>query len=232
MEIPPICVINLEDRHDRWVKHQKAFKEWNVPMERINAVKMKPGWKGCTLSHRKCIEIAKERNYPWVIILEDDAIPMEGSIEQLRSLLPILWEKRDQWDLFNGGPTYLFEAEVFNTEPPLYKIKGYASHFCLIHRDVYDKILNEVDESVKIDVYYKDNLRSLCTVPHLSIQDTGYSDIENKEIDYQKYFNASKEILEAKSFLYKWEFIPQSVGVVLFTLAAVAVGFALKRKFR
>lgn len=232
MEIPPILVINLKDREDRWIEHQKAYKEWSVSMERVNAVKMKPGWKGCSLSHRKCIEIAKKRKYPWVIILEDDAIPMEGSMEQLRTLLPTLWALRDQWDIFNGGPSYIFDAQVLLTEPPLYRIKAYATQFCLVHEGVYDKILNDVDGSHKIDVYYKDNLRMICTAPHISIQNTGYSDIENKEIDYHRYFNNSNEILKAKHFLHQWEFVPQSVGAVLVILAAVAVGMVVKRKIR
>jgi glycosyl transferase family 25 len=230
-EIPPIFVINLEDRHDRWTEIQNAFQSWNVKIERIDAIRRKPGWKGCSLSHKKCIQIAKDRGYPWVIVLEDDAIPTEGSLNRLRSLLPILWESRDTWDMFHGGPTYLYETVVVSTDPPLFDVKSYATHFCLIHEGVYDKILREVNEDVKIDVYYSRNLRTLCTVPHLSLQRQGYSDIEKKEIDYMPLFDGSRDILETKLVLHKWDFIPQTTGVVLFVLAAVSVGLALKRKF-
>ena len=40
--------------------------------ERFDAIKAKDGRIGCTLSHLKCLENAKEQNLPHIMIIEDD----------------------------------------------------------------------------------------------------------------------------------------------------------------
>ena len=69
---PPILYINLDSRKDRMQELTREFANFPVAPERVSAVKYSPGWKGCSASHLKCITIAKERNYPWVLIVEDD----------------------------------------------------------------------------------------------------------------------------------------------------------------
>jgi GR25 family glycosyltransferase involved in LPS biosynthesis len=77
MEInfPPVFVINLEDRKDRWAEIQESFRNWPVQLERIDAVRASPGWKGCFESHKKVVQLAKDKGYPWVLVLEDDCMP-------------------------------------------------------------------------------------------------------------------------------------------------------------
>jgi GR25 family glycosyltransferase involved in LPS biosynthesis len=188
MAFPPILVINLDDRKDRWTDIQQAFRHWPMPLERVSAVRMKPGWKGCSLSHKKCIEIAKERNYPWVLILEDDCLPEEHSLQRFQNLLPTLWKRKMNWDIFNGGPSQIFEAKIVSETPPLLQIKGYATHFILVHEGFYDKLIEDVNENMKIDVHYKDNVRSWSSVPLLATQAISQSDIENTQTDYSENF--------------------------------------------
>ena len=64
--------INLEHRVDRKEHVTKELEKIGVKGERFNAIKTKNGAIGCTLSHIKCLEIAKERNYEEVFICEDD----------------------------------------------------------------------------------------------------------------------------------------------------------------
>lgn len=66
----PILYINLDSRTDRKEEMEKILNGLNY--ERVSAVKKDDGYIGCSLSHIKCIEIAKSRNYEKVIILEDD----------------------------------------------------------------------------------------------------------------------------------------------------------------
>jgi GR25 family glycosyltransferase involved in LPS biosynthesis len=194
MEFPPILVINLDERKDRWKEIQSSFSNWNVPLERVSAVRMKPGWKGCSLSHRKCIEIAKERNYPWVLILEDDCLP-SSTKQSLSEVLPSLWSRRNEWDIFNGGPSQLFDIKVVTEQIPLYQVKGYATHFILIHQGSYDRLLKEVHENMKIDVFYKDNMRCWASYPHCATQAVSKSDIENTETDYTDSFQKTNQQL-------------------------------------
>jgi len=85
-----------------------------------------------------------------------------------------------------------------------------------------------------VDVYYTDHERTYCTVPHLSKQAPGVSDIENKETDYINNFERSEETLFVKLFLYKWDFIPKSVAGLLLVGAAagLVMRFLGKSRFR
>ena len=55
--------INLQHRTDRLQHVEKELEKLGIKGERINAIKTSSGAVGCTLSHIKCLELAKERNY-------------------------------------------------------------------------------------------------------------------------------------------------------------------------
>lgn len=69
-ELPKILYINLDSRTDRKKEMEKILTGLNY--ERVSAVQHDDGYIGCSLSHIKCIEIARIRKYEKVIILEDD----------------------------------------------------------------------------------------------------------------------------------------------------------------
>jgi len=199
MAFPPILVINLDDRNDRWIEIQKSFKEWPL-LERVSAIKESPGWKGCLKSHLKAIKIAKERNYEWVLVLEDDCVVKHDSLERFKNLLPILFNRKEEYDVFLGGCTVLDDAIIMQYYPPIFKIKAYTTHFCLYHSKSYDKLLlnpSSISENdlKPIDVIFKDSFRLFCTTPHIAIQKEGVSDIENKEINYDDLFVSSDNTL-------------------------------------
>ena len=66
--------INLEYRKDRLAHVKQELAKIGVPNggTRFNAVKTANGAIGCTISHIKCLEQAKEQNFPQVFICEDD----------------------------------------------------------------------------------------------------------------------------------------------------------------
>jgi len=64
--------INLEHRTDRLEHVKIELSKLGIDGERVNAVKSKIGAIGCTLSHIRCLEIAKQRDYEYVFICEDD----------------------------------------------------------------------------------------------------------------------------------------------------------------
>lgn len=202
MIFPPTLLINLDARVDRLDEVTKEFDAWPVTLERISAVKYRPGWKGCSASHLNCIKLAKQRNYPWVVILEDDCMLSPNAIQQFQSLLPYLWNNKDHWDIFYGGVTRLKRKSRIKYSPPIYQVTCYTTHFCLIHKSSYDSILNGHKKNMleydkPIDVYYAENFRIWTTTPFFAKQRPGISDIEvGKKIDYNKNFDkAEKELL-------------------------------------
>ena len=66
--------INLENREDRKELVEKECKKIGVNSIRFNAVKMINGRIGCSLSHLKCLQIAKKNNWPYVMVCEDDLL--------------------------------------------------------------------------------------------------------------------------------------------------------------
>jgi GR25 family glycosyltransferase involved in LPS biosynthesis len=195
MAFPHILVINLPERKDRWEDMEKDLESWDVPFERVDAVKMTPGWKGCSLSHKKCIEIAKQRKYPWVLILEDDCKLYPDTKKRFEKLLERLWTMRYHWEIFTGGPTQIRNARVMYEDPLLFQVESYSTHFILVPEHTYDKILNEINENTKVDVHYRNHFNMWCTLPHLATQKTSYSDIEKIEKDYTLSFENSHKFL-------------------------------------
>lgn len=188
MQFPPTLVINLTERPEKWKQIQESFKDFPVVLERLDAVKKSPGWKGCTASHFKAIELAKQRNYEWVLILEDDAQLSTNGLARFMDVLPMLYKRRDEWDIFLGGATFVDNVRQVSNQPPIYRAGAYTTHFCLIHNGAYDKILSQYKDG-PIDVYYKANMRLWMTNPHIATQRPGPSDIEQGESNYSKLFD-------------------------------------------
>jgi GR25 family glycosyltransferase involved in LPS biosynthesis len=182
------------------------FAKWPSRPERVSAVKYSPGWKGCSASHLKCITIAKERKYPWVLILEDDCVLTSTALEQFKALLPFLWNSTEDWDLFYGGTTFLKYGIRKSYSPPLFQVSGYAAHFCLIHKSSYNKILENHPQNIEnfeipIDVYYSDKFRIWTTLPFFAKQRPSISDIVitgdglSVNVDYNSEFNKAESLL-------------------------------------
>jgi GR25 family glycosyltransferase involved in LPS biosynthesis len=199
MEFPPIIVINLDERPDRWAEIQKEFVGWPT-LERLSAVKDSPGWKGCNKSHVKALEEAKKRGYPWVLVLEDDCMltSANDSLKRFTEFLPSLWNRRGEYDVFLGGCTQLKDVSVFQFNPQLFRMKGYTTHFCLYPASSYDKLINGIRNStIVIDKFFMNDpsIRLICTTPHIAIQRPGKSDLVEQETNYHSLFLSSEEVL-------------------------------------
>ena len=69
----PILYINLEKRQDRRLNAEYQLTKLNASnIQRFNALELSNPALGCSMSHMKCLEIAKKNNYENVFICEDD----------------------------------------------------------------------------------------------------------------------------------------------------------------
>jgi GR25 family glycosyltransferase involved in LPS biosynthesis len=190
--------INLDSREDRLVHAQSEFKKMNITAERVSAVKMKIGAVGCTMSHIKCIELAKNRGYDQVFICEDDITftnptILKQQIEKFQNNDEILWDI-----LIIGG----------NNVPPYNQINDYVARvfYCqtttgyIVKSHYYDTLLANFKESAKnfmreperkkefaLDIYWKrlqlQDFWYMITPPTVT-QYESYSDIEEKPVNY------------------------------------------------
>ena len=72
MKLNHIFYINLDHRSDRKKDVEEQLNQVGLKGTRFNAIKMKDGRVGCTLSHIKCLEMAIKENFDHIFICEDD----------------------------------------------------------------------------------------------------------------------------------------------------------------
>jgi len=196
-DIKYVLYINLESRTDRKKHVEKQLISIGLKGNRFNAVKMLNGAIGCSMSHLKCLQIAKEKKWDHLLIIEDDIefINPQLLITQFNKFL----EKQKKWDvLLLAG----------NNLPPYEKIDDYCIRVkkCqtttgyLIKSHYYDTLINNIKEGIKllmrepdkhvlyaIDKYWlqlqqKDNWYLI--TPLTVNQKQNYSDIEGRITNY------------------------------------------------
>jgi GR25 family glycosyltransferase involved in LPS biosynthesis len=190
---PATFVINLREHRRRLytVKREFASRGWPVPLQRIAGVKLKDGVGGCRRAHVKALEAAVEAGVPWAVILEDDAHLRADGLARFKRLLPTLWERRSDFDIFLGGVSHLLKKtrKVKGTKLPLYKVRGYATHFYLVPAHAFKKLIRLINTSPgPVDFVYKNHARIWSTCPPLATQHAHVSSIINKYADYSGNF--------------------------------------------
>lgn len=196
----PTIYINLEHRTDRNKSLLKELSKINIlNPQRFNAIKMENGAIGCTLSHIKCLEIAINNNYEYVMICEDDIEILNPTlfVENINQFL----NSKIEWDVVliagNNMIPYNFVTDYCIKIYNCLTTTGY-----IVKKDYYSTLLNNYREGVKclmreqtnnsykIDKYWhilqnKDNWYMI--IPPTIIQKEDYSDIEKKVTNFKKY---------------------------------------------
>jgi glycosyl transferase family 25 len=192
-----IFYINLEKRKDRLAHVQEELAKLGIPGERVCAIETADGAIGCTLSHIRCLEMAKQRNLPHVFICEDDITFLNP--ELLLTNVERFEKSGLDWEvLIIGG----------NNVPPYTQI----SNFCIqvsnnqtttgyvVNQKFYDTLIANFKESAAklirnpeerrqyaLDIYWKSLQTSgkwYMIIPPTVVQYGDYSDIEKRNVDY------------------------------------------------
>jgi hypothetical protein len=198
--IDKIFYINLNHRTDRKSQMEAEFQRCGIPadkVERIEAVCRKDfGALGCTLSHIKCIEIAKQRGYSNVLILEDDFNFIDSEYpwdEQLADFII-----NGAWGLILFAGNIMRHGRVYNgwlqQALNVQTTSGY-----LAHSRFYNILLRNYREGAEllqksrqekyhaIDQYWKHlqaKYRCFIVYPKLGYQRGSFSDIGRTYVNY------------------------------------------------
>jgi len=193
--------INLESRTDRKHHVEKELEKIGILDISIsfNAIKLKNGAIGCSMSHLKCIETAKKNKWPHVLILEDDIsfLNPELFVKQLNSFL----NNHILWDVVliagNNMPPYINVDNSCVKVTRCQTTTGYLvkSHYfdTLIQnfKEGLNLLLKEPSQHVNyaIDKYWfqlqKRDIWYL-VIPLTVVQREDYSDIEKRKTNYIK----------------------------------------------
>jgi len=190
--------INLASRNDRLEHVTSEFNKMGINAERVDAIKMASGAIGCTLSHIKCLEIAKDRQYEQVFICEDDITFLDPDL-LTQNITKFYENKTINWDVIivsgNNGPPFQtindYCVRVLNCQAAT----GY-----IVKRQMYDAMLTNFKAGLAqlikdptnkrmfaVDMYWK-GLQTqyywYMIIPLTTVQYENYSDIEQKEVNY------------------------------------------------
>lgn len=191
--------INLDERQDRLEEITKHMNELNIKFQRIPAIKHNLGFVGCMKSHIKCLELAIEYNFPYVVIMEDDCeflIKTDEINNYINEFLKCASPcfvfggtliKYEQYDnLFNRG------KNIQTTTCYVIKNNYYKILLKLFNSNLYNLELTGLETEFAIDVVWK-KLQELhiWLVPKKKViqQRPGYSDIKKIYVDYTENFN-------------------------------------------
>ncbi len=210
-DIKHIFYINLEHRIDRKLHVEKELSKVGLTnFTRFNAIKMPNGALGCSMSHLKCLQLAKENNWPYVLIVEDDIEFLEPNtfINQANKFLQTI----DRWDVLLLAGNNILPYKTIDNNDSCVKVSGcLTTTGYLVTSHYYDKLIQNIKMGITffmrrpqqkklyaIDVFWKplqevDNWFLLTPLTVIQMED--YSDIEQKKINYvDKMTNLNKKL--------------------------------------
>lgn len=192
-KIDHIVCLNLLNRTDRLIDFTEQMEKYDIPFERINAVKDKEqGARGLrdTMVNLFNEEIAKGSSH--VLVFEDDAeivvAPiwfhehMDRIMEQIPDNYHMILLGCQLTDKINGFYTtnLIRVVKAFSTQSVLYSLQGMKE---IVSRGI----------GYPIDNWMVDNIQNLghtyCTYPLLCSQRPGHSDIGNNFIDWRPFMD-------------------------------------------
>ena len=198
--------INLDEREDRRLHVVGELAKIGITApERIPAIKITNPALGCSLSHLKCLNTAKARNWKTVFICEDDIAFLHPQL---------LLENVEKFSAEYPAEKAAFDVLIIggNNAPPFRKMTDYciqiyncqtttgyvvASHY---YDTLIENITDGIDLYVKnlgdknlyaIDIYWKilqkrRDSHWYMIIPATVIQYENYSDIENMQTNYSQ----------------------------------------------
>jgi glycosyl transferase family 25 len=196
----PVIYINLDSRPDRNEHILKELKKIEVTEpERFKAIKLDNGALGCSMSHLKCVEQAKQKDYDYLFICEDDVefLDPELFLTQLQKFL----DSNIDWDVvLIAGNNMLPYMQVNDICIKIYNCQTTTGY--IVRKHYYDKLIKNYKEGIqnllknpdnndyKIDKHWFKLQRIdnwYLVIPLSVVQREDYSDIEKKTTNFKNY---------------------------------------------
>jgi glycosyl transferase family 25 len=204
----PVIFINLEKRADRKISILNEFAKIGVETPiHFKAIELENGAIGCSMSHLKCVEMAKQNDYDYVFICEDDIEFLNPTL--FLNQLTLFMNSSLQWDVVlvagNNMIPYIPISDccikICNCQTTTGYIvqKHYYDTLITNYKEGISKLLKEqTNNNYKIDKYWF-KLQRLhewyLIIPLSIVQKEGYSDIERKNTNFRSYMlNYNKTI--------------------------------------
>lgn len=190
----PKYLINLPIRTDRLQKVLLQINSFydNASVKLKNGVIDNTPLIGIAKAHLNCIIDAKDNNYPYCIIMEDDLLFRNGAKEYSQKAFNDL---PDDWDILLGGIYSCSELtpvnEYWNKLAPFNGL-----HWYVVNSKAYDKMLKfNFNQHIDRWLVATANLNCYVTRKFFVIQEDGFSDNVGKVTTYNKTHLINFELL-------------------------------------
>ena len=210
-DITNILYINLESRPDRKKHIEEQLNSVGlIKYARFSAIKTTNGAIGCSLSHLKCLEIARDNNLKHLLICEDDTTFLQPEVFKTQFNSFLSKHHSSEWDVvLLAGNNVLPYSQIDDTcirvthcqTTTCYLVNG--KYFNILINNIklgVNKLINDPTNkfSYAIDKYWlqlqkKD--RWFLIIPLTVIQQEGYSDIEKKYVNYNRLMTKVDKVI-------------------------------------
>jgi GR25 family glycosyltransferase involved in LPS biosynthesis len=202
-DIKHCLYINLESRVDRKEHIESQLKSIGIIYpRRFNAIKLKNGRIGCSMSHLKCLEIAKKNNWPYVMICEDDLLFLDSEkfVKHVNRFFSLHGNNGDSWNVLllagNNVPPYTSIDDTCIRVSHCQTTTGY-----IVKRSYYNILISNIRAGIErlikeperhalfaIDKFWIQLQRAhtwYMLAPVVAVQREDYSDIEHRTTNYE-----------------------------------------------
>ena len=199
-DIKHCLYINLSNRLDRKEHVEKELAKIGIQFERFNAIKLPNGAIGCSMSHLKCLQTAKEMGWSHVFVCEDDIQFLDPELFK-NQLGHFLKNHTDDWDVLlvagNNMPPYIPIDDTCVKVKQCQTTTGY-----IVKQHYYDTLIDNIKLGIQnlmrephkhtlyaIDKYWfflQQQHRWFLIIPLTVVQRTDYSDIEKRMVNYKR----------------------------------------------
>jgi glycosyl transferase family 25 len=198
-----IYYINLDHRKDRKSQVESELNDMGWKYQRFNAIKMKDGRVGCSMSHLKLLQMAKEKQLEYIVIIEDDIQFLRKNWYK-KQLEKVMKEHYDSFDvlLLAGNLRPPIKKVINNTGyEHLYQItKSFTTTGYIVKKHYYDTLIENIKSGIQllmknpnkhayyaVDTYWMELQKKdkwFIIMPRTITQRPNYSDIEKRLINY------------------------------------------------
>jgi glycosyl transferase family 25 len=202
--------INLDSRPDRKKHVVNQLSKIGIAAERFKAIKLENGALGCSMSHLKCLEIAKANNWPHILIVEDDILFLKPIV--FVNQVNLFLKNHKDFDVMlvagNNVPPFTIVDNSCVKVSKCQTTTGYlvqSHYFDILIKNYRDGIQNLMKYPDKhryfaIDKYWfklQEMHKWYLIIPLTVTQREDYSDIEKKSTNY----TALMTDLDKKAFI-------------------------------
>jgi glycosyl transferase family 25 len=143
-----IIYINLDKRIGKKREMEEELKTYGLVAERFPAHYNEMGIAGCTHSHLDVLKLAKERDYPHVLILEDDFEFLVSKEEFEQELSALYSENAPKFDVCMLSYN-LIDSEDMN---PRFKrvLEAQTASGYIVNRHYYDELIQLYERTLPL----------------------------------------------------------------------------------